>query len=68
MILTEYKTLNKQVLLSATLKNQEYIDNKYENLPDINAIDYSINNDSKILDSKYIDDFIILLKKFNIEL
>lgn len=67
-MIKHFKTLNKQVLLSATLKNQEYIDNKYENLPDINAIDYSINNDSKILDSKYIDEFIILLKKFNIEL
>lgn len=68
LMIKHFKTLNKQVLLSATLKNQEYIDNKYENLPDINAIDYSINNDSKILDSKYIDEFIILLKKFNIEL
>ncbi|MCY7195269.1 hypothetical protein MK550_05370 [Streptococcus dysgalactiae] len=67
-MIKHFKTLNKQVLLSATLKNQEYIDNKYENLPDINAIDYNINNDSKILDSKYIDEFIILLKKFNIEL
>lgn len=62
LMIKHFKTLNKQVLLSATLKNQEYIDNKYENLPDINAIDYSINNDSKILDSKYIDEFIILLK------
>nr|WP_275926373.1 hypothetical protein [Streptococcus dysgalactiae] len=67
-MIKHFKTLNKQVLLSATLKNQEYIDNKYENLPDINAIDYNINNDSKILDSKYIDEFIILLKKFNIDL
>ncbi|MGC4375100.1 hypothetical protein ABZF74_11980, partial [Streptococcus suis] len=67
LMIDYYKKLNKQVILSATLKNQEYAVDKYSNIEGVNAIDYSINDDSKILNSKYTDEFILILKKFNIE-
>lgn len=63
-----FKKLNKQGILSATLKNQEYIVDKYASIADINTIDYSMNDDGKILNSKYIDEFISILTKFNIEI
>ncbi len=59
--------LLKELILSATLKNQEYAVDKYSNIEGVNTIDYSINDDSKILNSKYTDEFILILKKFNIE-
>ncbi|MDG3338665.1 hypothetical protein [Streptococcus suis] len=67
LMIDYYKKLNKQVILSATLKNQEYAVDKYSNIEGVNTIDYSINDDSKILNSKYTDEFILILKKFNIE-
>lgn len=68
LMIDYFKKLNKQGILSATLKNQEYIVDKYASIADINTIDYSMNDDSKILNSKYIDEFISILTKFNIEI
>lgn len=68
LMIEHFKKLNKQVLLSATLKNQEYVVDKYESMSGVNAIDYSVNSDSKILDSKYVKEFSLILGKFNIDL
>ncbi|WP_438467992.1 hypothetical protein [Streptococcus pluranimalium] len=68
LMIEHFKKLKKQVLLSATLKNQEYVVDKYESMSGVNAIDYSLNNDSKILDLKYTDEFSSLIRKFNIDL
>ncbi|MCW6665040.1 hypothetical protein NHG32_05050 [Aerococcaceae bacterium NML191219] len=68
LMIEHFKALNKQVILSATLKEQEYDINKYKEIPGVNAIDYSINVDSKMLSFMYRDEFISLLKRFKIDL
>jgi len=60
------KLLHRQVIITSTLKKQEYSENKYENLDRVNSIDYSDITTNKILSSKYKIEFDKLLKKFNI--
>ncbi|WP_028114756.1 hypothetical protein [Ferrimonas kyonanensis] len=59
-----YKSLPKQVILTATLKKQEYDDEKYSSNKDVNAIDYSGHEDCQLLDSKYIKSFESLVNRF----
>lgn len=63
-MLEMYGKLNKQVILTSTLKDEEYKANKYSSNPKINAIDYSKHDDCKILSKKFKDDFSILLDNF----
>lgn len=65
LMLTSYKALGKQVILTSTLKEEEYAENKYVNDPNINAIDYSTHEDSKILNSKFKEEFITILNQFS---
>jgi hypothetical protein len=44
-----YKSINKQVILTATLKNEEYRVNKYKSENGVNALDYSNHDNCKIL-------------------
>jgi len=66
ILLQEFKKLNKQVILTATLKKEEYQKIKYEELQGINSIDYSKHEDSKILQQDFASEFIKLLDYFNV--
>jgi len=52
MIQTFQKT-GKQVILTSTLKKEEYNSHKYDKYDGVNVIDYSVNEDSKILQESY---------------
>lgn len=68
LMLDCYKSLNKQVIITSTLKEQEYSVDKYKDIENINVIDYSFNEDSKILSSKYNNDFNKIIEEFGITL
>lgn len=61
-----YKKLNKQVILTATLKEQEYSADKYSNLKDATVINYSSNQDSRILSQINNDSFKKLIEHFHL--
>lgn len=63
-MLEVYENLKKQVILTSTLKDEEYKANKYSSNPQINAIDYSAHSDCKILTNKYKSEFSSLLNNF----
>lgn len=58
--------IDNQVILSSTLKSEEYIEDKYSKLVGVNSIDYSDHKDSAILDSGHVQQFNSLLSGFNI--
>ncbi len=66
IMLDEFKKLRKQVILTATLKKEEYSKIKYPDIRGINSIDYSSHVDSKILQEKFITEFNKILETFNI--
>ncbi len=59
--------LNKQVILTSTLKDEEYDTDKYLKLKNVKVMDYSDIEDSKILNPSYVESFIKLLSKFGID-
>ena len=63
-----YENLDKQVVISSTLKSEEYATDKYTNTNKINIIDYNIHKDSKILSNKFSNDFQTIIKSFNISI
>lgn len=67
LMLNEYTDLNKQVILTSTLKDEEYEADKYYNIKNLNVIDYSMLADSKILQSDFVTEFQKILDKFNIK-
>jgi len=67
-MLDGYKKINKQVLLSATLKTEEYENLKYHEIEGVNAIDYSKIDERKILSSEYANDFKEILIKFKMKI
>lgn len=64
LMLDIYCTLNKQVILTSTLKTEEYSSKKYMANKKINAIDYSSHDDCKILKSSYAKEFNTLMMSF----
>ncbi|MFM1684883.1 hypothetical protein [Aeromonas salmonicida] len=64
-MLAIYKNLNKQIILTSTLKNEEYEKSKYNRIDKINSIDYSEHQDCKILSNKVTSDFVNLISGFN---
>ncbi|RUR59496.1 hypothetical protein ELS78_00070 [Aeromonas veronii] len=60
-----YKKLGKQVILTSTLKNEEYEKRKYHTIKDINSIDYSHHQDCKILNHQEKNDFLTIISGFN---
>ena len=66
-MIRNYISLKKQVILTSTLKEEEYEKDKYSNL-DVFSIDYSNNQDSKILQESNTKEFNLILKKFNLDL
>ncbi|MDH6603739.1 DNA repair exonuclease SbcCD ATPase subunit [Bacilli bacterium PM5-9] len=64
-----YKTMNRQVILTATLKDEEFVNkDKYENVSDINAINYESVLTYKLLNESYVNDFKNIINKFGIVL
>jgi len=66
-MLQEFIKINKQVILTATLKNEEYQADKYYKIKDLNVIDYSLVEDSKILQQRFVPEFNDILVKFSIK-
>jgi hypothetical protein len=64
IMLEYYKKTNKQVILTATLKKEEYDVNKYTSIKNINVLDYSNNQNSKILQETFTNDFKNIIKIF----
>ncbi|MNY19539.1 hypothetical protein D3C86_1529780 [compost metagenome] len=67
LMLNEFISLNKQVILTSTLKDEEYDADKYYNIENLNVIDYSMLADSKILQSDFAPEFKKIIEKFNVE-
>lgn len=67
LMLKEFIKLDKQVILTSTLKDEEYNSDKYYNIDSLNVIDYSKFADSKILHENFVEEFKIILDKFGIK-
>ncbi|MFB2652744.1 hypothetical protein [Shewanella seohaensis] len=63
-----FEALDKQVIISATLKKEEYNSDKYETYGAITALDYSYNENSKILTEKFNLEFTSICKSFGISI
>lgn len=59
-----YGVLDKQVILTSTLKDEEYNNDKYEKRVNVNSINYSKHQDCKILNGDNKEDFIELISSF----
>lgn len=68
IMLEEFSELDNQVIISATLKNEEYRIKKYKSNPKINVLDYSDVQDSKLLNSNYISEFMNIITEFGIKM
>ncbi|MCK5134014.1 MAG: hypothetical protein KAR40_17930 [Candidatus Sabulitectum sp.] len=66
-MIKEYQGLNKQVILTSTLKTQEYSADKYPSSEQQNAINYSSILSNKLLQSSFCSNFDKILASFNIE-
>lgn len=62
------KKLNRQIILTSTLKKEEYRSDKYSQDANINAIDYSTFQDSRILQPSYVPELVGITNKFRISL
>lgn len=60
-----YSNLGRQVILTSTLKDEEYNNDKYEKKGKVNSIDYSEHQDCKILNRDQKDEFIELISRFD---
>lgn len=65
-MIDEFLKLKKQIILTSTLKDEEYDSDKYLKLNDVNVLDYSEIEDSKILNDSYVEPFRAMLNKFGI--
>ncbi len=52
IMIQTFQKIGKQVILTSTLKKEEYDSHKYDKYDGVNVIDYSIHEDSKILQEK----------------
>jgi len=59
-----YKEIGSQVILTSTLKAEEYSNDKYSNSQGVNALDYSSHQDCKILNPNQRDEFLALMSSF----
>ncbi len=67
LMIEEFLKLDKQVILTSTLKDEEYNSDKYLKMTNINVMDYSNIQDSKILNSTFAESFSEILDKFGIK-
>ena len=59
-----YKKIDSQIILTSTLKNEEYSNDKYSRIDGINAVDYSNHQDCKILSKQHVREFLTLTSGF----
>ncbi|WP_144215312.1 hypothetical protein [Flavobacterium anhuiense] len=67
-MIEEFIKLHKQVILTSTLKREEYSSDKYMSFNNVNALDYSQFEDSKLLQEKNKEDFIKIIESFSIKI
>ncbi|WP_415898023.1 hypothetical protein [Neptuniibacter sp. QD57_21] len=60
-----YKTIGGQVILTSTLKTEEYKNEKYSKIDGVNSLDYSIHQGCKILNKRHSADFVDIISSFN---
>lgn len=65
-MIEEFIKLNKQVILTSTLKREEYSTDKYKSFKQVNSIDYSKLENSKLLQKVHLNDFLKIIEKFPI--
>lgn len=66
VVLNKYKVLHNQVIFTTTLKQEEL--GKYDNMSDINHIDYKEHKPSKMLSSDSLDEFALIMDNMSIRL
>lgn len=64
IMIDTFKKTEKQVILTATLKKEEYDAKKYDEYDNIQVLDYSVNQDNKILNQNYVNEMTEILNKF----
>jgi len=65
-MINEFIKINKQVILTSTLKREEYSTDKYKNFLGVNIMDYSSFQDGKLLQKENLPDFLKIIQKFPI--
>lgn len=67
VMIKNYILRKKQVIITSTLKKEEYSAHKYDQYKsDANIIDYSINQSSKLLQPQYVKELCSLVESFGI--
>lgn len=66
IMIQEFIKLDKQIILTSTLKDEEYDSNKYYKIEGINVIDYSQVEDSKLLQNSMTEDFLKIIRQFGL--
>lgn len=59
-----YQSLGKQVILTATLKKEEYVSQKYTSDDKLNALDYSDHANCEIMQNKNSEEFMAIINSF----
>ena len=59
-----YKSIDGQIILTSTLKDEEYSNDKYSKVDGVNAVDYSSHQDCKILNKQHLKEFLELMSGF----
>jgi len=66
LMLEKFSNISNQVLISATLKEEEYSTEKYVSNDKVNVIDYSRHTDNKILSEGWASEFGDVLRSFGV--
>ena len=67
LMIEEYRKTGVQVILSSTLKDEEYSSGgKYYNMDGVNAINYETNPNSHILQEEYCEQFMSVVDSFGV--
>lgn len=68
IMLEIYEQMESQVILTSTLKEEEYASEKYKTSKTINVLDYNENGDSKILSKEFTFEFLEILNSFDLNI
>lgn len=67
IMINNFIARNKQVIITSTLKQEEYNSQKYNKYSDkATILDYSSNESSKLLQSKYVEEFREIVNSFGV--
>jgi len=66
IMIETFKKTEKQVILTSTLKKEEYDVKKYDKYDNLQVLDYSVNQDSKILNQNHVKLMSEILNEFGI--